>query len=243
MMQYLKSLGKKGARRLGVDVRSIKHTEEGILRLLLTRLQPSVVLDVGANVGQYVRQVRAAGYRGSIISFEALAAAHAALVQAARTDPSWTVAPRAAIGSHEGTVEINVTANTAGSSLLPSTALLTQAAPQAEYVGRESCRCMRLDAYDGIPARGTVFLKIDVQGFEIEVLQGATTLLPRLCAIQLELSLVPLYQGAPVMTEVIRYLDERGFELFQLQPGFRDERDGRLLQADGYFVRRTPSTA
>jgi len=42
---------------------------------------------------------------------------------------------------------------------------------------------------------------------------------------------------------VIRYLDERGFELFQLQPGFRDERDGRLLQADGYFVRRTPSTA
>jgi len=94
-----------------------------------------------------------------------------------------------------------------------------------------------------MPARGTVFLKIDVQGFEIEVLQGATTLLPRLCAIQLELSLVPLYQGAPVMTEVIRYLDERGFELFQLQPGFRDERDGRLLQADGYFVRRTSSTA
>jgi FkbM family methyltransferase len=243
MMRYLKSLGKKGARRLGIDVRGIQHTEEGVLSMLLARLQPAVVLDVGANIGQYAHKLRVAGYRGRIISFEALESAHRTLVQAASSDPAWEIAPRAAIGSHEGTVEINVTANTASSSVLPSTALLSQAAPQAEYVGKQSCRSMRLDAYAGIPVGGRVFLKIDVQGFEMEVLRGASELLPRLCAIQLELSLVPLYQGAPVMTEVIRYLDERGFDLFQLLPGFRDERDGRLLQAEGYFVPRSTSTA
>ena len=238
LLQRLKSLGKKSAHRLGFDVRGLEHTEQGILQSLLRRLQPAAVLDVGANVGQYARLVRAVGFAGPIISFEALESAHTALTRAARHDREWCIAPCAALGGEAGTVEINVASNSASSSILPSTALLQQAAPQAAYVARQVTRCMRLDSYGALPAAGKLYLKVDTQGFELEVLRGASALLPRLCAIQLELSLVPLYEGAPVMTDVIAHLGERGFDLFQLVPAFRDHRDGRLLQVEGFFLPR-----
>jgi FkbM family methyltransferase len=242
MLRQLKAFGKRNALRLGVDIRGSKHTEEGILRNLLARVQPSAVLDVGANIGQYARKVRAAGYQGTIISFEALESAHRALTQNARSDPAWKIAPCGVLGGHAGMVDINVASNSASSSVLPLTSLLRGAAPQAAYVGKQSSPCMRLDAYDGFPPSGLLYLKIDTQGFELEVLRGASALLPRIGAIQLELSLVALYEGAPVMTDMILYLEERGFELFQIAPGFRDERDGRLLQAEGFFVQRPTHT-
>jgi FkbM family methyltransferase len=238
LLRRLKILGKKGAHRLGVDVRGIKHTEKGILRALLARLPLAALLDVGANVGQYARLVRSAGYGGTIISFEALESAHALLTKNAHKDRSWLVAPCAAVGSQEGTVEMNVAADSASSSVLPMTSLLRQAAPQAAYIDRQSICSTRLDTYAGVPAAGELYLKVDTQGFELEVLRGASGLLSRISAVQLELSLVPLYQGAPAMTDLIHYLDERGFDLFQLVPGFLDDRDGRLLQAGGFFVRR-----
>jgi hypothetical protein len=88
-----------------------------------------------------------------------------------------------------------------------------------------------------IPATGTILLKVDTQGYEMEVLKGAGGLLGRTVALQLELSLVPLYEGAPTIAQMISFAADNGFELFNLIPGFRDKRSGRLLQADGFFVR------
>jgi len=80
-------------------------------------------------------------------------------------------------------------------------------------------------------------LKIDTQGYEREVLKGATGLLGRVASIQVEISLVPLYAGAPTLTEMVSYIEGLGYELFSLVPGFRDARSGRLLQMDGFFIR------
>jgi hypothetical protein len=84
---------------------------------------------------------------------------------------------------------------------------------------------------------GDLFLKVDTQGYELEVLLGASGLLPRITAMQLELSLIPLYAGAPVMVEMLQYLQSCGYQLFQFVPALRDERSGRLLQAEGFFLR------
>ncbi len=81
-------------------------------------------------------------------------------------------------------------------------------------------------------------IKIDTQGYELEVLAGATGLLPQTMALQLELSLVPLYEGAPAFVDAVHYMESRGFELFSVAPGFKDRRSGRLLQMDGVFLRR-----
>jgi hypothetical protein len=71
----------------------------------------------------------------------------------------------------------------------------------------------------------------------MEVLKGASGLLARTVALQLELSLVRLYDGAPTFTEMIAFAEVNGFELFGLIPGFREKGTGRLLQVDGFFVR------
>jgi len=234
----LRDLVKRCAARLGVDIRSSKHTESAILASLLRDLQPVSVLDVGANVGQYVRRLRAAGFHGKVVSFEALTGAHARLVQAAGSDPNWLVAPRAAVGSESGSVEINVAANVVSSSILPLTKLLEEAAPAVAYVERQIVPCVRLDALGELLPAGNLFLKVDTQGYELEVLRGAVGLLPRITGIQLELSLVPLYAGAPAMAEMLRHLEAWRYELFQFVPALRDERNGRLLQGEGFFLRR-----
>jgi len=210
----------------------------------LRRLQPISVLDVGANVGQYARRLRAAGFRGTVVSFEALDDAHSKLMRAAQADPDWLVAPRAAVGSRAGSVDINVAANVVSSSVLPLTKLLEEAAPAVAYIGRQRTPCVRLDALTELLPGGDLFLKVDTQGYELEVLRGASGLLPRITAIQLELSLIPIYAGAPAMVEMLQYLLTCGYELFQFVPGLRDERDGRLLQGEGFFLRRSaPPTA
>jgi len=238
-VRVLREFIKRSAARLGVDVRSTKHTETAILGALLHRLQPISVLDVGANVGQYVRRVRAAGFQGTVVSFEALEDAHGRLVVAARADPHWIGAPRAAVASHAGTVDINVSANAVSSSVLPLTSMLREAAPEVAYVGQQRTPCVRLDSLTELLPAGDLFLKIDTQGYELEVLRGASGLLPRIVAMQLELSLIPLYAGAPAMVDMLKYLQAHGYELFQLVPALYDARDGRLLQAEGFFLRRS----
>jgi hypothetical protein len=81
------------------------------------------------------------------------------------------------------------------------------------------------------------FLKIDVQGSELDVLKGATEILDQVEIVQTELSLLPLYDGGPLLDSVVRYLDERRFALLGLAPAFVDPTTGALLQVDGLFAR------
>ena len=81
------------------------------------------------------------------------------------------------------------------------------------------------------------FLKLDVQGYELVTLRGGTESLPRLFGVQAELSLVPLYEGAPLWLEVIEFMTDRGFRVVGLEPGYADPKTGEMLQADGIFIR------
>ncbi len=127
----LKALAKRALRSVGIEVQKLRNanTEEAILRNLLARLRPEVVLDVGANIGQFAQGVRGAGYTGRIISFEALPDIHVELQKIASRDPQWTVAPCAALGSERGSAQINVAGNVASSSLLPMLPAHSTAAP------------------------------------------------------------------------------------------------------------------
>jgi len=88
-------------------------------RLLFSLLEIDLVLDVGANFGQFAQQCRASGYQGKIISFEPAITAHATLLRTASSDPLWTVADRVALGATNGETEINIAANSFSSSILP----------------------------------------------------------------------------------------------------------------------------
>ena len=97
----------------------------------------------------------------------------------------------------------------------------------------------RLDALGSEVLGGAqrIFLKLDVQGYERQVLEGATDCLDRVVAIDCELSLIELYVGQPLFREMIDYLDDLGFEPYHLDRTLSNESTGKTLQLDSLFVR------
>jgi FkbM family methyltransferase len=228
--------------RLGYELRpklEIPLTSEEARRSRLLRSRGiTVVLDVGANAGMYGRQLRRIGFDSRVVSFEPLSDAYAELEELAREDPLWECR-RVALGSSDGSAEINVAGNSTSSSLLGMEERHLESAPESKYVGTEEVPLARLDSIWGelVGEEDRVFLKLDVQGFELEVLNGAAECLRSVDCVQAELSFVSLYEGAPDYRELIDFLRASGFRLAGLEEGHDDQHTGEMLQADGIFVR------
>lgn len=228
-------------RKIGIDVSRYNAAQSGAARtqVQLQANQIDTVLDVGANDGGYAQGILDAGFRGRVLSFEPLEDAHRRLQTRAHRNPRWLVAPRMALGAANGTVALNVAGNSTSSSILPMRAEHERSAPQSRYVGKELVPLARLDLvkHPAIDAAQAIHLKIDTQGFEMPVLEGATGLLPRIRGLQLEMSLVPLYEGQVLFRELFDWVTGQGFDLHGVLPGFSDQETGRMLQMDGVFFR------
>jgi FkbM family methyltransferase len=205
----------------------------------LRKFEIDLVLDVGANKGQFASEIRQCGYAGRIVSFEPLTSAHGELLLASTGDPMWDAYPRCALGDHDGEVEINIAGNSESSSILPMLESHRSAAPESAYQGKEIVPIKTLDAVAGqyLKHARVPFLKIDTQGFEWQVLDGARDTLPHIKGILVELSLVPLYEGQHLWREVVDRLEAEGFTLWAFKPVFSDQVLGRTLQVDGVFYR------
>ena len=138
----------------------------------------------------------------------------------------------------------NIAKNSSSSSLLEIGDLHVASAPESRYVGDESVPIARLDDLRSelVGPDDRVYLKIDTQGYELEVLNGAVETLGQVVAADIELSLAPLYEGAPLVGEVLAFLDARALVPVWLEPAFTDPDTGRLLQVDGLFVLDRVST-
>lgn len=204
---------------------------------LLRRSRVDLVVDVGAATGEYGRELRRFGYRGAIVACEPMAAPFARLREAAAGDPGWTVLQVAA-GEESGSAEINVASNSDSSSLLPMGERHLAAAPEVTYERTETIEVRRLDELvaESFPAADRPFLKVDTQGFEKQVLAGGSSFVERCVGLQLELSLVPLYDGGMRVDEAMDLVYGLGFHLVGFEKGLTDA-DGLLLQGDGVFAR------
>jgi len=241
MKNFNKASIRQAIRTAGFELHRLSPASNPALQLLkaLNRFEIDLVLDVGANVGQFASELRSVGYKGNLVSFEPLSAAHQALSKAASRDPKWHVHPCGAIGDHDGEIVINIAGNSVSSSVLPMMESHASAAEDSAYVGVERVPLRRLDsvAPDYLAKSRCPFLKIDTQGFEWQVLDGAREILPQMRGVLCELSLVPLYEGQHLWEEIIGRLIQAGFTLWALQQGFIDSRNGRTLQMDGIFFR------
>lgn len=231
----------KVAWQLGFDLKRINKgsTTRALTVRLLDKSRPTVVLDVGANVGQFARAALAFNRDVRVISFEAVGATHSRLVEAARGKKSWTVAPQSAIGNETGVATVNISAESQCSSLLPILPAHVNEAPKSAYIGVEQVPVYRLDeiARNYLRDDDRIFLKSDTQGFERQVLEGASGLMSRVVAIQIELSYSELYAGSDLAFDMIQMVKDMNFRLFGLSNGLRAKATGELLSGDGFFIR------
>jgi FkbM family methyltransferase len=219
------------------------HSELEWRRNLVNELKSrdvDVVLDVGANCGQYASRLREADFDGRVVSFEPLSGAFTRLQRSASNIPRWDCR-RCALGDVDGPITMNVAGNAGeSSSILPMLQRHRDVFPRANYVGTEDVTMSRLDsvAAEVVAPAEVAFLKIDVQGYEKQVIDGGrSTISDRCVGIEIELSFVPLYDGGMLIQEALDLMDSLGFLLKGLVPGFTDLRTGQVLQADGVFFR------
>lgn len=221
----------------GLDVQRRANTLVEARRRALSAFRIDLVLDVGANVGQYGSELRGGGYKGRIVSFEPLVEAHARLGKRLVGDVLWQ-SRNVALGSVDGESQIMEARNSVSSSLLPVTNISTQANSETEQTGRSTVPVRRLDSLlpEVAPAEARILLKVDTQGYELEVLRGAEDSLKRVDVVECELSLREVYKGQPLFYEISRHLYERNFCAVWIERGFQGpSRD--ILQVDALFVR------
>ena len=198
---------------------------------LVRRLKINVFVDVGASRGNYSRQLRRGGYRGLLCSFEPVPADYAILKTLAARDPQWIVRNHA-LGDKECVEQFNVNSFDRDQTTMSS--FLTLREPWRSTI-TVPVQIKRLDAelrpiIDPISSP-RIFLKMDTQGFDKRVFDGAAGCLDKIIGIQSELSVTPLYEEMPHFTESLRYYESFGFSLMDLFVASRT-RDGRVVEYD-----------
>jgi len=205
--------------------------------LLLKKHRINLILDVGANMGQYAQNIRELGYKGRIVSFEPLSAAFTELKKNANRDSLWETV-NIALGEAEKNELINIAQNSVSSSLLKMLPLHLEYSPQSKYVGQEEITVRTLDSILNryMEPGEKVYLKIDTQGYEKKVIEGASKSLKSITGIQMEMSLVPLYEGETLLADMVNFIAKKGYKLMSLEP-IANESD-QLLQVDSIFFRK-----
>ncbi len=203
------SLLKRGV-RIPFSARVRQYEEYASIRDLIRREHVDLVLDVGAFKGWFAEHLRWMGYTGKIISFEPSSAAFADLKSAAEGDPAWQV-EKLALGSTNGTMNLNVVKQTSVLNSLRQP-LRADAVSKTETVEVKTLESYLNECAESYLER-KIFLKLDTQGFDVEVLRGAEPIISRIAVLQSEISVIPLYEGMTHYTEALAYYERLGFQL------------------------------
>lgn len=206
---------------------------------LLRATEVNLVLDVGANVGQFAQGLRRSGYPGRIASFEPVAEPFARLEAAAAGDDLWSVYPYA-LGAEDGPAEINRVPGTM-SSMLPASEFGKEWSDKLQRQTTQTIQVRRLESVFDEVTRGLdpvrAYLKMDTQGFDLQVFEGARAALDRVVAMQSEASCVPIYDGMPRLPEQWSVYEGAGFEAVGVYPVTRDQQTLRAIEFDLVMVR------
>jgi FkbM family methyltransferase len=215
--------------------------ERMFLKRLLARLDVDCVLDVGANLGQYAVELRLIGFKGLIISFEPTPSLHAQIARWSKSHKNWATM-QIALGRETGTLPLNVMAvSTLNSFHQPSTAETDSFASVNTVVETVDVRVEtlnellpKLQAQYGFRRP---FLKMDTQGHDVDVFDGANQVHDRIVGLQSEISVKRIYQGTLTWTEAIAHYQQDGFDLaglYAVNPG-----ESELCELDCFMTRRT----
>lgn len=225
-------------RRAGIDVVRYPSRQREPLAAFLQQHRIETVLDIGANVGQYGQALRQFyGFGGRIISFEPDPDSFAELALVASADPRWS-ATQLAFGSEPGERTLRVSRLSVFNSFLAVSPSMQQRDERAATDHLVSVQVTTVDDWWDIHGPpGRVLVKLDVQGYEQQILKGARHTLDKLAGLQVEMSLSPLYEGQPLIEDMLPFLRDAGFVPYEFWNGYLDEDTGAVLELDGIFFR------
>jgi FkbM family methyltransferase len=193
------------------------------------------VLDVGANTGQFAELIRQVLPDARIISFEPIDECFKMLQKNMSTRPPFE-AFQLALGNEPGEAIINRNAFSPSSSLLQMKALHVDELPQTREVQEETISVEKLDNLSSSLSLETPFIvKVDVQGFEEQVILGGSKTLAKADAVIIEVSSHPLFEGAPTFDQVYQLMKQLGFIYRGNVDQWKSRKDGRILQFDALF--------
>ena len=227
-------------------LQSINYLENCVfawhLQHLFKKLDIQCVLDIGANIGGFKEFLRQkVGFKGSIISFEPVRQNYERLRLIKKKDYKWEVYPYA-LGSEPGEKDINVMKDSLFSSFLTPDDSNTsdfRALNQIHYketVEMKTLDSILTDLKINIP-KNNLYLKIDTQGYEMEVLKGAARSLASFYGIQVELPIIKLYKEPQEWQDILKYVLEAGFDIAGFFPVNYDSRL-RLIEVDCVMINK-----
>ncbi len=232
----IQSIIRKTVNKTGFDIIRFKPQ---VADILVSKYGINSIFDVGANIGQYALRKRKRGYVGKMISFEPLSDAFTELTKKTKNDPLWN-AVNIGLADYDGEASINISQASVFSSMLNPAPLLNQIYPEeSKYISKETITVCKIDSIfnDYYNPGDKVFMKIDAQGYEENILKGAESSFEYITGMQLELSFVPHYESELIITQIVENLAKKDFTLVSLEPLSHNLSAGNLLQADGIFVR------
>lgn len=238
LAKRIKNIFHFALKKLNYDIVKYPLGDIGKRMEIIKQYNIKTIFDVGANIGEFAETMREAGYQHRIVSFEPRKQAFSELIQRSKKDVLWNCV-NIALGDTDGTAMINIAGNKTSSSLLEMNKLHTDIKPHSRYIGKEEIEIRKLDSiiYDYIEPKEEIYLKIDTQGYEKQIVHGAEKSLSSIRVIQLEMSLAELYRGGTLIYEMIPFMESKGFFISSIERGFHDKNTSRLLQVDGIFIR------
>jgi FkbM family methyltransferase len=246
-MRKLRRIVRSVINWLGYEIRSKDFDPEANFILprhllkLFELLKINCVIDVGANQGQYALMLRSFGYKGHIISIEPIRETYALLRKETENDKLWQ-AYSFALGAENSIKQFNVCKRSKFSSFLVTSVYSKKVYGQSPLLDHvEQVEMKRLDSVmDELVkeiASPHIILKMDTQGYDIEVLKGASGCIDRIMAIQTELSVLPLYESMPRYNDALLYLESLGFHITGFFTVIRDPASLRLIEMDCVMTR------
>jgi FkbM family methyltransferase len=237
---------KKGFKYFGYDLVRLNGglgygTLENELLKIIKEINVDLILDIGANKGQFGAMMYDYGYSNKMLSFEPLSEMYKLLTDCSGAFEKWHIYERCCIGDSETTTNINVSNMVGNSSIMPikSTKYNVQ---QSHYIASEEVKQITLETLNHdalIKASKNIFIKMDVQGFEHIILSKLKDINYKVAGFYIELSLVNLYEGQEDYLYICKQLKDLGYDLVYIVP--ESIRNGRMIQFNGVFLHNSLS--
>ena len=198
-----------------------------------------LVIDIGANEGQFAKKIIEYGYKNEIISFEPMKSAFIELEKNSKKLTQWKTV-NLGFGKENSFEFLNISKNSVSSSILQVLKTSTDVEPDTKFISKEKIELITLNQYlsNNEYKDKNIFVKIDTQGFEKNIILGAEKVKDKIKGFLVELSIVKLYSSTEPFSEMIDFLNKLGFELWSIERGFSNKKTGQTLQVDAIFINK-----